>query len=451
MQEAGHLRVLLLGATFETGNMGVSALAAGSIKCILHEHPTAEVALLDYAKERSVHNIRVDGREVAINLVNMRFSKNFYLTNNIAFLLFCALLLKALPGYGMRRRFVGRNECLRHVYEADVVAAISGGDSFSDIYGIVRLLYVSFPQILALWMGKELILLPQTIGPFKRKISKRIAKYILNRAQRVYSRDKRGLRQIESLVGGARAAEKHAFCYDVAFVLEPAEPRRPDIVGLPPDRTRTRPLVGLNVSGLLYMGGYTRKNMFGLQADYGSLIQSLIEVLIVQKDADVLLLPHVFGANPESDVGICEQLLETLKGKYEGRLGLLRGNYDQSEIKYMIGRCDFLVGSRMHACIAALSQGVPAVCIAYSDKFIGVMETLDIESLVVDSRKSSVPEILQAVAHAFDQRDTLRRLLEAKMPEVRTTVLGLFKEASVLHAGSPHLRTADSLIPAGKT
>jgi polysaccharide pyruvyl transferase WcaK-like protein len=181
------------------------------------------------------------------------------------------------------------------------------------------------------------------------------------------------------------------------------------------------------------------------------LIQSLIEVLIVQKDADVLLLPHVFGANPESDVGICEQLLETLKGKYEGRLGLLRGNYDQSEIKYMIGRCDFLVGSRMHACIAALSQGVPAVCIAYSDKFIGVMETLDIESLVVDSRKSSVPEILQAVAHAFDQRDTLRRLLEAKMPEVRTTVLGLFKEASVLHAGSPHLRTADSLIPAGKT
>ncbi len=451
MQEAGHLRVLLLGATFETGNMGVSALAASSIKCILHQHPAAEVTLLDYAKERSVHNIRLDGREVAINLVNMRFSKKFYLTNNIAFLLFCSLLLKALPGDAARRWFVARNDCLRHIYEADVVAAISGGDSFSDIYGIVRLLYVSLPQILALWMGKELILLPQTIGPFNRKISKRIAKYILNRAQRVYSRDKRGLRQIEFLVGGARAAEKYAFCYDVAFVLDPAEPHSPDIVGLPSDRTGTRPLVGLNVSGLLYMGGYTRNNMFGLQADYGNLIQGLIEVLITQKDADVLLLPHVFGANPESDVSICEQLFETLKGKYEGRLGLLRGNYDQSEIKYMIGRCDFLVGSRMHACIAALSQCVPAVCIAYSDKFIGVLETLDIESLVVDSRKASVTEILQAVARAFDQRETLRRLLKAKMPEVKTTVLGLFEDASGLHAGSPHLRTADSLIPAGKT
>ena len=45
-------------------------------------------------------------------------------------------------------------------------------------------------------------------------------------------------------------------------------------------------------------------------------------------------------------------------------------------MKYLIGQCDFFVGSRMHSCIAAVSQCVPAVSIAYSDKFIGVMATL---------------------------------------------------------------------------
>ena len=46
----------------------------------------------------------------------------------------------------------------------------------------------------------------------------------------------------------------------------------------------------------------------------------------------------------------------------------------------------------MHACIAALSQTVPAVAIAYSRKFLGVMETIGVEDIVVDPQCMTADE-----------------------------------------------------------
>jgi polysaccharide pyruvyl transferase WcaK-like protein len=174
------------------------------------------------------------------------------------------------------------------------------------------------------------------------------------------------------------------------------------------------------------MGGYTRNNMFGLRVEYEELLYGLIDFLIENKCARVLLIPHVFGSGGESDSAVCERIYEQLKNKYPGSLGLVRGFYDQSEIKHIIGLCDFFIGARMHACIAAISQSVPAVAIAYSDKFIGVMETVGVEGLVADARKSDQEEILRIVEKAYEQRAMFQQQLDRKIPEVRARVLSLF-------------------------
>ena len=55
--------------------------------------------------------------------------------------------------------------------------------------------------------------------------------------------------------------------------------------------------MGLNVSGLLDMGGYTRNNAFGLKTDYRALIYNVIDFLIEKKQVDVATWhrTHVFG------------------------------------------------------------------------------------------------------------------------------------------------------------
>jgi polysaccharide pyruvyl transferase WcaK-like protein len=89
----------------------------------------------------------------------------------------------------------------------------------------------------------------------------------------------------------------------------------------------------------------------------------------------------------------------------------------------------------MHACIAALSQNVPTISIAYSRKFAGVMQTIGVENLVADPRKLEKDEIIGIIDDAFEQRASLRGHLETTMPRVKETVLNLFAEIGALSQG----------------
>jgi len=433
--EYKNFKICLLGATFGTKNMGVSTLTAGIIKCILDQWPDAYIFLLDYGKQRLTYNFRLGDRTIPIKLLNMRFSKKIYLRNNIALLILVSAVVRLVPFEKLRRRIISKNFYLNHVYESHIVASIAGGDSFSDIYGIKRFFYVSLPQLLVVLLDKRLILLPQTLGPFNRGIVRMIARYILIHANKVYSRDYTGLREMQTFFQCKDGAEKLQFCYDVGFVVDPVKPVKMDLGDFSRKRTKDSCVVGLNISGLLYMGGYTRDNMFGLKVDYKDLTLDLIDFMLRKSNTIILLVPHVFGKRrgTESDSAVCEKIYGKLKVKYNNRLFLTRGNYNQNEIKYIIGLCDFFIGSRMHACIAALSQNIPAVAVAYSKKFFGVMESIGFESLVADPREIGKEELMQIINDAFDRRSELKKQLEQKMPYVKEMILNLFRDPTMLY------------------
>jgi colanic acid/amylovoran biosynthesis protein len=425
MQDDKKLNIAILGATLDSTNMGVCALAAGAVRCFAHAYPSAEIHFLHFAKSRSVQTLTMDGEQMRVPVIPMRFSKRLFLPNNIALLTFLALLVKLAPSTAFRKWVISKNTCLAEIDAIDLFASIAGGDSFSDIYGLERYFYVSLPQILVLLLGKKMVLLPQTYGPFRGGLAKSLTRFILKRSAHVYSRDFQGLEEIKSLLGSGYAPSKFEFCYDVGFILQPAAPVRIDLAGLDSLDKHAGPLVGLNVSGLLFMGGYTRDNMFGLRTDYRQFSRDAVELLI-GKGAAVVLVPHVFGQEGETDTAACGQLYEELKDKYPGRLGLLRGEYNQHEIKFVIGKCDLLIGARMHACIAAVSQCVPAVCVAYSDKFIGVMGAIGVDSIVADACKLDEQEMLKFIANSLDGRAAIRERLSRQMPEVKSRVLNLF-------------------------
>jgi colanic acid/amylovoran biosynthesis protein len=421
-------RIGLIGASFDTGNMGVGALAAGAIRCIHNQWPDAEIFILDYAKKNSFRQIRLGDEEIEVELLNIRFSKKLYLSNNIAVLIVIALILRLIPSRRIRRWVASKNFALHEIYRSDIFTSIAGGDSFSDIYGLRRFFYIALPQILIILLERRLILLPQTFGPFRSRLSRIIARFIIRNAKSIYARDHQSIAVIEKLCGDRDSVAKPAFRYDVGFALEPTMPGN-----LATDRefnlTNNR-LVGLNVSGLLYMGGYDRVNMFGLQIDYRELVLRILDLLIRNKGVSILLVPHVFGddESSESDVIACNTVYRACEEKYGDRLGLLRGDYDQGEIKHVIGMCDFFIGSRMHACIAATSQCVPAVAIAYSDKFIGVMETVGVPSVVADARKLNLEELLARIESLYDMRSSLKRELEGLMPGVIRAAIQTFSE-----------------------
>ena len=427
MTDKENMKICLLGASFDTGNLGVSALAESSIKIILNRWPDAEVILFGTGSTDGEHCLKLSGREIRVRIVCMRFCKNVFLRSHFCVLLLNALLLKLLPFRRFRNLLSAINPYVKTLLETDKVFDITGGDSFSDIYGLRRFLIFGFLQKwLITQFGKELILLPQTYGPFKRPITRLMAKCILKRAGVVYARDRSSVECIRLLLGNHGNNGKIRFMPDVAFALDSHKPEHINIEILNGNRKKDSIMVGLNISGLLFNGGYTQANMFGLKTNYRELINSIVDFLMKYEKLHVLLVPHVVTpcTAVEDDPNACRQMYEELSEKYPGRIFLTQGEYNHNNIKYIIGLCDFFIGSRMHACIAALSQSIPAVGIAYSKKFHGVFESIGLGDCVADAYQcSQKAELLSIVEAAFKKRDQIKKHLDKVIPKMKADIL----------------------------
>ena len=419
-------RFCLMGAAFDTGNMGVSALAASVATLVLEQRPGAQISLFVGNREGGERVQSLGRQTTRVRMINLRWApRRLFHEEHAMALLAGALVCRLSPFAGLRRAVLNASGRLRALSECDAIGDIRGGDSFSDIYGLSAFLTGCLPGLVVVLLGKEWVLLPQTYGPYRTGLARRLAGFLIRRARRVYSRDRAGL-EVAAATGGAGAAAQ--FCPDVAFALEPVAPERWAIEP-PLEERRSRPLAGLNVSGLLYNGGFTQDNMFGLKLDYKRFVERLGRQFL-EAGASLLLVPHTFAppGAVESDNDACRRVAEALAPEFPGRVHLAAGDYDQHQIKAVIGQCDFFVGARMHACVAALSQGVPAAGVAYSRKFAGVFESVGMGGEVLDARACGEEEALERVAASYARREAARAALAAGLQTVRAQLRRVFSD-----------------------
>lgn len=424
------MKIGLLGASFDTGNMGVSALAESSIKCILNRWPDAEIILMGSGYTPGQHRLSVMEKEICVRTVPIRFSKNIFLPYHFLKFVSYALLVKMSPWLRLKQFFANHNRYFRLLFETDLVADMAGGDSFSGIYGFRRFFLRFLCEWLVIFLGKKLVLLPQTYGPFKRPLTQKMARYVLKHANLVYSRDQASIEYLKNALNIDANSGKVRFAPDLAFILDSRKPDNFDTTLLPKAKDGNNTLVGLNISGLLFNGGYTKDNMFGLKTDYRSLIHKIIDLFTDEKKVVIILVPHVFpptGWEVESDPEACRKTYELIKEKYKERILLVDGKYNHNEIKYIIGLCDFFIGSRMHACIAAISQNIQTVGLAYSKKFEGVFSQVGIANLSIDLRTETESTILSHITEAYNSRNKITQKLSLSVPETKRKVLSLFE------------------------
>jgi len=428
------MKFCLLGASFDTPNMGVSALAESSIKVLLNRWPGAEILLLGSGRREREYNITISQRSLRLRNFPIRFCKNIFLPNHWLVLLLHGLLQRILPWRRFQKFLSAGNPYVKELNETDVVFDITSGDSFSDIYGMLRFTLGFLRKCLVLLYNKKLIMLPQTYGPFQRPITKMMAAYVLKRAHKIYSRDRAGIEYINGLLNNHAWNGKIQLAPDVAFVLDARKPQDIRVGSLNKARIEKSALVGLNISGLLFNGGYTQNNMFGLKSDYRELVCAIIDLLMGDERSLVVLVPHVFapvGTVP-SDPDACQQVHTKMSLKYPDRLFLAQGEYNHKEIKHIIGLCDFFIGSRMHSCIAAMSQCIPTVGLAYSKKFHGVFDAVNMAHCVVDARMLDREEILSLIQRLFADRNVIRQVLESTIPKVKEDIMNIFRDCDLI-------------------
>ena len=279
--------------------------------------------------------------------------------------------------------------------KADFILDIGQGDSFADIYGKRRFDWIFSQYRLGMKYKKPYCILPQTIGPFKDASIRAQACKGINYAKCVLVRDKQSRDYVKELLPDKPVTE----IIDVAFFMPfKRKEFNKDFVH-----------VGLNVSALLWHGGYTRDNQFGLKVDYPSLVRSIIDYFLKQANVKVHLIPHVVGSerHVENDYAVSFDLCEEYS---HPNLILSPLFLDPIVAKSYIAGMDFFMGARMHSAIAAFSSEVPVFPMAYSRKFNGLFTDTLQYPYMADMKAQSETEILAGIKQYYEQRERLKEL-----------------------------------------
>jgi colanic acid/amylovoran biosynthesis protein len=304
---------------------------------------------------------------------------------------------------------------LKAIFSSDIVVDVGEGDSFSDIYGTERFKSVCFPKVISIIMRKKQILLPQTIGPFNGVLIRKIANFLIGRIRHVFPRDKISYLYLKENFPSKSFKES----VDMAFNLPYHRMKIPD------NKTH----IGINISALLWNGGYNRSNMFSLVIDYKKLLRNIVAEFCGYQDTVVHLIPHVVPENfeIEDDYLVAKEIHNAFDNT------VLSPKFrDPIEAKNYISGMSFFVGSRMHACIAAYSTGVPVALIAYSRKFAGLFEYTLGYNHVFDAKSQNEEEILNGVISCFIHRGELAKEIVTGNNIIKTLHEGFIDEISNL-------------------
>lgn len=374
-------------ATLQNGNKGCVALCESMmylIDLIMSEkHIDYQLYLTESMLSPGHHEITVGGRTIAFESI-----KNLPVSRKHAF-----AFLSGFRGGNIRFFKLFKN--------ADCIMDIGQGDSFSDIYGAKRFAGIDIVHRLARLFRKPYILLPQTIGPFQNPAIREKAVKSISKATLVMTRDRPSLDYVNELTNGKANVKEYI---DVAFFLPYNK------IEFNKDKVH----VGLNVSGLLWNGGYTRDNQFGLKADYQQTIRGIIDYFLSIDGVKIHLISHVSldKQDVENDYAV---LYDLWREYHREQITLAPLFMTPTDAKDYIAGLDFFMGARMHATIAAFSTGVPVIPMAYSRKFNGLFVDTFAYNHIIDLKVDEEGTILTKVEDSFTQRNSLKQEIAIRL------------------------------------
>lgn len=364
---------IIAGLNLHDNNRGTAALGYGAFSFLEERFDTKNLTALNIVLYKKPWKFKfLSSKTDIIKIANQSFhSETIYIWH------YDFLIYKYLP------IFAKFTKTARVIKEVGLIAAINGGDGFSDIYGTptftARLLEIN----LAMKENIPLVILPQTLGPFKDEKNLLVAERILQYATKVYVRDLKFKTHLEK-IGVSFEITK-----DLSYYMKPD---KFDIQILPNS-------IGINISGLCYSNKF--RDLSGRFDLYPELIDKIIDYF-QSKNVPIYLIPHSYNYNKSEetndDLQASRIVISRLKNK--NNVYLVDKNLTPPQIKYVISQLSFFVGTRMHANFAAIFTNTPVFGLAYSYKYEGAFDYMGLKgqyASVLDINRDGVNAIVAEI------------------------------------------------------
>jgi polysaccharide pyruvyl transferase WcaK-like protein len=304
-----------------------------------------------------------------------------------------------------------RHEVLNRLKDCDLVVSCSdenfkeSASLFSpNLFWILAWWSMLFSRtwdvLIAKFLGKKVVLFPNSIGPFRTFIGRFLAKLALNNCDYVLVREPISFEIVNSL----RIRSKKILTSDTSLLLPLVNSEVSDL---------PKPVVGVCLG--IYSNILSEKEISRHILAYAKAIDKAIG----KYDFSVVFLPHYISGFRYDDFEISQLIICKLKNKNTVKCVNV---HTVDEFKSLLGQMDMVISSKMHPAIYATSQYVPTLCIAYDQKQIGYFNRLGLDECVISVREISYEKVLLKIGYVWNKREAIRSSLKRSIPSLETDV-----------------------------
>ena len=304
---------------------------------------------------------------------------------------------------------------LRKFEGADAIFVKGGGmiHSYGSITDIYTVYYLMFQIMVAIRYGKDVYILPNSIGPLKNKLVKLLVGRILKRCKLVTVRENISYK----IVHDDLKIPAYRF-YDLGFYLTPSNKDWSFYLkdkGVP---IQEKKCVVVTMRPYRFAG---YENAERLYSNYIASIVNLVSNL-VKRGYHVTFFAHTLGPSVHEDDRIAlRNAISQLSEPCRKDISYIE---DESltceDVEKIYSYYNFMVGTRFHSVIFSLNVGVPAIAIAYGgNKSRGIMKDFGLEDFVLDMNDLECDSIVNCFIRLEKNKDWYLRKIESAKDNVR--------------------------------
>jgi colanic acid/amylovoran biosynthesis protein len=302
-----------------------------------------------------------------------------------------------------RRQLVGHRAEpfgeLTAIARADLVVGLGGGylNGAATLAGTMNVFFLLLPLWLATRLQRRTVLAPQSYGPFGRPVQIWLVRLCLNRVDHIVVREDPSLDQLRSCGVHEHRMQRGV---DSAFAVE-FDP----FVPVASDDTQRHPKVGITARAWLPERA---------QEAYESSLGAFVDWLHESRGASVTLIPQVTSDYHDDDdrnisCRIASHCASTPK--------VITTPMSHVDLRALYGSLDYLVGTRFHSVIFALTAGTPALAIEYEHKTSGIMRDLGLADWVIPIREVTAARLSERFTSLETATTDYERQLKERLPD----------------------------------
>ena len=295
---------------------------------------------------------------------------------------------------------------------------LSGGGYFysSNSFFPSRTFFLSaLSGILAKKAGVRTFLFPQSIGPINKAVDLWVIKHLCRVLDRIFVRD----RTSELFLSRRGLGTEKTF-----FV--------PDIVNAMPlllphfyDASIKKTGLGISVVDYSFASSF---DSIALN-HYLSVLSNSAAHYFAQTGEPIRLFVQVSIPNVDDDLPIAKLLYQLIRQRGIP-VDIFPVGSPLEKYIHAVQGCRFFIGSRMHACIFALSSAVPTIGLAYQPKFFGLFEQYEIRRYVYPIQAVSTAWLCSALDSMISGEHEIRTFLRKKSVHLANQVVSTLSDAT---------------------